>query len=71
MYKNAALILILAMIAAVPSANAEGWYLGVQTSFSETDDILHDGRKSRYGPTAQRVPVREPSRYDYDVHVAQ
>lgn len=38
MYKKAALILILAMIAAVPSANAEGWYLGVQTSFSETDD---------------------------------
>ena len=38
MYKKAALILILTILTAVPSANAEGWYLGVFGSFSETDD---------------------------------
>ena len=38
MFKKAALLLILTMFAAVPSANAEGWYLGVLGSFSETED---------------------------------
>jgi OOP family OmpA-OmpF porin len=38
MFKKAALIVVIALISAVPSAQAQGWYLGAFGSFSDTDD---------------------------------